>query len=127
TVKMADQASKSDSLPRDAYGITIIAVIVPLFTVALAMYGTRIWSRLANHKRLNAADYAITVAVVSSNGPPRDFSQGRKKKKTTNCDFAGPQVAELITICLTAAAVATGYGQHKIYLSPDDIDAIGKC
>ncbi|KXX74010.1 hypothetical protein MMYC01_210664, partial [Madurella mycetomatis] len=43
-------------------GYRTLAVLVPLYALALIAYAVRIWTRIRPKYRLNAADYTITVA-----------------------------------------------------------------
>jgi len=59
--------------PDLSVGIRALAVLVPLFAVALAVYSVRIWTRIRPKNRLNAADHAITVAFVRAPDPLLGF------------------------------------------------------
>jgi len=45
-------------------GYRTLAILLPLFVIALAFYLVRIWTRARPKPRLTAADYTLTVAVV---------------------------------------------------------------
>ncbi|KAK0726921.1 hypothetical protein B0T26DRAFT_108689 [Lasiosphaeria miniovina] len=90
-------AKGNDLPPNDSVGPRLLAVLVPLFAVALVLYAVRIWSRLRPKPRLTAADYMITVA----------------------------QVAETIAIVFTIAAVSRGFGRHVWYINKDEASDIG--
>jgi len=45
-------------------GYKALAILLPLFVLALASYIARIWNRVRPKLRLNAADYTLTIAVV---------------------------------------------------------------
>ncbi|KAK5660023.1 hypothetical protein OQA88_13491 [Cercophora sp. LCS_1] len=78
-------------------GYRTLAILLPLFALSLLLYGVRIWTRVRPEYRLNAADYTISVAMV----------------------------AETVTIALTTAAVARGFGKPASYLSVDEREFIG--
>ncbi|KAK0610832.1 hypothetical protein B0T14DRAFT_570765 [Immersiella caudata] len=86
------------STPDLAVGVKALAVLVPLFVVAMTVYLVRIWTRCRPKYRLNAADYTISVAIL----------------------------AETICIILTAVAASRGYGRPRAFLSADEIDNIGR-
>jgi hypothetical protein len=51
--------------PDENQGSTLLASVIPLFGLALVVYVARIWTRLCPRFALTAADYTITVAMVS--------------------------------------------------------------
>ncbi|KAK0619032.1 hypothetical protein B0T14DRAFT_565930 [Immersiella caudata] len=80
-------------------GYRTLAVLVPLFAVAVVFYTIRIWTRIRPKNRLNTADHTITVAFLS----------------------------ELLSMILTAVAVSRGFGRPAYLLSADDLEIIGIC
>ncbi|KAK5651370.1 hypothetical protein OQA88_12527 [Cercophora sp. LCS_1] len=78
-------------------GHRTLAVLLPLFCLALASYTVRIWTRIRPKPRLAAADYTLTVAIV----------------------------AESASIILTIVAVSHGFGYPLNLLAPDQIEVIG--
>lgn len=52
--------------PEHSVGPRTLAALFPLFSLALAVYLVRMWTRSRPTRRLNAADYAVTVAMVST-------------------------------------------------------------
>lgn len=48
-----------------AVGYRTLAVLMPVYALALVAYAVRIWTRIRPKYRLNAADHTITVAFVS--------------------------------------------------------------
>ena len=49
-------------------GYKALAVLLPLFVLALASFIARIWNRIRPKLRLNAADYTLATAVVRTTG-----------------------------------------------------------
>jgi len=49
----------------DTIGLEYLAILVPIFFLAIFAYSVRIYTRLTPKVRLTLADYAISVAVVS--------------------------------------------------------------
>ncbi|KAK0716822.1 hypothetical protein B0T26DRAFT_707348 [Lasiosphaeria miniovina] len=84
--------------PKLGEGPRAMAILVPLFALALAVYALRIWTRARPKYRLNASDYTVSIAVL----------------------------AETIVLVLTAVAVARGYGLPKKLLSPDNAETVGR-
>ncbi|KAK3386493.1 hypothetical protein B0H63DRAFT_430290 [Podospora didyma] len=84
--------------PDLAVGLRALAILVPLFTLALTVYVVRIWTRIRPKYRLNAADYTISIAMF----------------------------AEALSIVLAIVAVSRGYGRPRFLLPPDDREAIGR-
>ncbi|KAK3360675.1 hypothetical protein B0T25DRAFT_536157, partial [Lasiosphaeria hispida] len=89
-----DGGSRNDS---DSVGPRTMAILLPLFLLALAVYFARMWTRVGPRCRLNVADYMITAATIS----------------------------ETFSIILTAVAVANGFGRHVSSLTTDSIEMIG--
>ncbi|KAK0720973.1 hypothetical protein B0H67DRAFT_486037 [Lasiosphaeris hirsuta] len=83
--------------PDKSVGPATLAVLVPLFALATIVYSIRIWTRMRPKYRLNAADYTITIAFF----------------------------AEALSIALTIAAVANGFGRPAQYLNDKDKETIG--
>ncbi|KAK4447386.1 hypothetical protein QBC34DRAFT_496246 [Podospora aff. communis PSN243] len=92
---MADQGSATPDL---AVGVKALAVLIPLFVIAMVVYIVRMWTRCRPKYRLNAADYTISIAIL----------------------------AETIAIILTIVAVSMGYGRPRSLLSAEERDAIGR-
>jgi len=46
----------------------LMGSVLPLFGLALIVYAIRIWSRLRPKYNMTAADYAITIAMVTEQG-----------------------------------------------------------
>ncbi|KAK3349725.1 hypothetical protein B0T25DRAFT_519867 [Lasiosphaeria hispida] len=78
-------------------GYRALAILLPLFVLALASYIVRIWTRVRLKHRLNAADYTLTIAAL----------------------------AESVSIVLTIVAVSHGFGCPLPLLSPSQIEVIG--
>ncbi|KAK0710821.1 hypothetical protein B0H67DRAFT_265765 [Lasiosphaeris hirsuta] len=81
----------------NSVGLATLAVVVPLFTLAIIVYSIRIRTRMRPKYRLNAADYTITIAFL----------------------------AEALSIALTIAAVANGFGRPAQHLSDKEKEIIG--
>ncbi|KAK3358817.1 hypothetical protein B0T25DRAFT_493950 [Lasiosphaeria hispida] len=90
-------SSKGGVPPDNSVGPATLAVVVPLFALATIVYSVRIWTRMRPKYRLNAADYTITIAFF----------------------------AEALSIALTIAAVANGFGRPAQYLSGEEKEIIG--
>ena len=56
--------SERDPSPGDSVGPRALLIVFPLFVFALLLFAIRIYTRLIRRHRLQAADYAITVAIV---------------------------------------------------------------
>ncbi|GAB1319829.1 hypothetical protein MFIFM68171_10039 [Madurella fahalii] len=78
-------------------GYRTLAVVVPLYGLALIVYFVRIWTRIRPKYRLNAADHTITVAFL----------------------------AETISIILSIVAVSWGFGRPPSQLSTTENEIIG--
>jgi len=54
--------------PDESQGPMLMGSVLPLFGLALIVYAIRIWSRLRPKYNMTAADYAITIAMVTEQG-----------------------------------------------------------
>jgi len=81
---------QTQALPNDSVGPKALAVLTPILVIGLLFYSIRIYTRVVPKYKLNAADWACTIAVVSGT----------------------------VTYALFAAAVSFGFGKHSIYVSP---------
>jgi hypothetical protein len=52
--------------PNETRGPMLLASVLPFFGLALVVYAARIWTRLRPKFALTAADFTITIAMVSS-------------------------------------------------------------
>jgi hypothetical protein len=49
----------------DNLGFKLLDVMVPLYTIALVVYGIRMYNHIFPKYRLNRSDYTMTAAMVS--------------------------------------------------------------
>jgi len=99
-------------------GIRALTILAPLFVIALTVYIVRIWTRCLPKCRLNASDYTISVAMVSTYPPTDNFENNVS-------DHRPDQLAETIVIVLTAVTVSRGYGRPRSLIPKDDLETIG--
>ncbi|PMD29424.1 hypothetical protein L207DRAFT_405146, partial [Hyaloscypha variabilis F] len=90
---------QAESLPNDSVGPKALAALTPLLAIGMLFYAIRIYTRVVPKYKLNAADWACTMAVVS----------------------------ETISYALFAAAVRFGFGKHSIYVSSASYRKIFQC
>ena len=90
---------QTQRLPNDSVGPKTLAIITPILAVGILFYSVRIYTRVVPRYKLNAADWASTIAVA----------------------------AGVITYALFAVAVSFGFGKHSIYVSHESDTKILQC
>jgi hypothetical protein len=67
---------EADQPASDNKGPALLASVYSLHAIALIVYFVRLWTRLVPKFAMTAADYTITIALVSPRVPP---PQGAKR------------------------------------------------
>ncbi|KAE9367225.1 hypothetical protein N431DRAFT_548797 [Stipitochalara longipes BDJ] len=90
---------QAQTLPNDSVGPKALAALTPILAIGILFYSIRIYTRVVPKYKLNAADWACTIAIVSGT----------------------------ITYALFATAVSFGFGKHSIYVSQVSDRKIFQC